>query len=174
MAVRPLQRRLGKRGRRRIVQPAPAVCGVAGFARPPRGGRAILAASIVAGPRAMAEATLDIDYFIRMDRRAVRVYLAAAALIVLVGGAVIVVSFAGGAAAPQSNADLLIKLGGFLMSLVGLVPFKEGWARWERIDTLRAIKARFEALSRDPSAPDPDLAQVREMVNRLYAKFLAV
>jgi len=52
-----------------------------------------------------------------------------------------------------------------VVGLIGLFPFNNCYARWERIKTLQAIKLHPEAL-------DPD--SEHELVRKLYAKFLGV
>jgi hypothetical protein len=115
----------------------------------------------------MTDATFDVDPFIAMDRQAIRFQLLAGLLLVVFGavaflwGATLVVS----ASANTANVDMIAKGAGIVIELVGLFPFNNCWARWERIKTLRAIKL-------NPGVLDPE--SVRELVRKLYAKFLGV
>ena len=68
-------------------------------------------------------------------------------------------------AAGGDTFDTISKGAGFVVGLIGLFPFNNCYARWERIKTLQAIKLHPEAL-------DPD--SEHELVRKLYAKFLGV
>jgi hypothetical protein len=115
----------------------------------------------------MTDATFDVDHFIALDRLSIRLQLLAGLLLVLIG----TLAFWGGAklilagSANSPNVDVITKGVGVVIDLVGLFPFNNCWARWERIKTLRAIKL-------NPGVLDPE--SVHELIRKLYAKFLGV
>jgi hypothetical protein len=115
----------------------------------------------------MTDATFDVDPFIAMDRQAIWLQFLAGLLLVAIG----TVAFLGGAqlvgaaSANTPNVDVIAKGVGIVINLVGLFPFNNCWSRWERIKTLRAIKL-------NPGVLDPE--SVRDLIRKLYAKFLGV
>jgi hypothetical protein len=113
----------------------------------------------------VADITTNLNHILAMDRQSFQVQVAIGAIVLAVGLAVTVFGFLGVPAAEETNLDLVIKLGGFVMDLAGLLPFNNCLALWQRIKTLRAIQL------------DPDLLgaeTVREMVTKMYAKLLGV
>ena len=105
-----------------------------------------------------------------MDQRAFRVYLVTGLLTLAIGAAVVAATYVG--ASVTGNADLPLKLGGFLVSILSGLPFEKCVARRERIDTLWLLKRRCEELDRDPTSPGHDLAWLRGMIDKLYEKRL--
>lgn len=113
----------------------------------------------------MSGAILDVDHFIKMDRQAIRLQLMAGLMLLIIGSLGALGAFAKLVEAGSSNVEVISKGVGVVVSLVGLFPFNNCWARWERIKTLRTIKL-------NPAALDPE--SVHELVRKLYAKFLGV
>ena len=113
----------------------------------------------------MAVATFDVEHFIALDRQSIRLQLIVGVLLVVVGLFGVFGLFAKLATAGGDSFEMISKGAGFVVGLVGLFPFNNCYARWERIKTLQAIQLHPEAL-------DPD--SEHELVRKLYAKFLGV
>jgi hypothetical protein len=113
----------------------------------------------------MADITANLNHIIAMDRQSFQVQSAIGAIVLAVGLAVTVFGFVGVPAAGESNLDMIIKLGGFVMDLAGLLPFNNCLMLWQRIRTLRAIQRNPDLLGAET---------VRDMVTKMYAKILGV
>ena len=113
----------------------------------------------------MADITANLNHFIAIDRQSFQVQIAIGAIVLVVGLAVTVFGFLGIPASGESNLDLIIKLGGFVMDLAGLLPFNNCLMLWQRIRTLRAIQLNPDLLGAET---------VRDMVTKMYAKILGV
>ena len=114
---------------------------------------------------AMADAAFDFEHFIALDRQSIRVQLAAGAVLLAVGALSLFGAFGGLVQPGAANIEMITKAAGGAISLAGLFPFNNCWARWERIKTLRAIRRNLSGL-------DPDILRV--LLGQLYAKFLGV
>jgi hypothetical protein len=114
---------------------------------------------------AMADAVLNVDHFIAMDRQTIQVQFAIGVVLLLIGSAVTAAGFSEMVPAGKADIETIVKLGGFVMDLVGLYPFNNCWTRWQRINTLRAMQ-RNPALLQSEDA--------RALLNKLYEKFLGV
>jgi uncharacterized membrane protein YidH (DUF202 family) len=112
----------------------------------------------------MGDPTFDVEHFIALDRRSIVIYSAAGAAL-LAFGLFAILGFAQLVASGGNSFDTISKGVGVLVSLTGLFPFSNCYARWERIKTLQAMQRHPEAL---------DAATEQELVRRLYAKFLGV
>ncbi len=113
----------------------------------------------------MADPTLDVDHFIAMDRQSIGFQLGAGVVLVLVGTLGLLGTLGRLVGSDAPNVDMITKGIGLVVSLVGLFPFNNCWARWERIKTLRAIKSNPALL---------DSQSAHDLVRKLYAKFLGV
>jgi hypothetical protein len=113
----------------------------------------------------MADITADLNHFIAIDRQSFQLQIAIGAVVLVVGSAVTAYGFSGMAASGESSLDTIIKLGGFVMDLAGLLPFNNCLTLWQRIKTLRAIQLNPNSLG---------AAVVRDMVTKMYAKLLGV
>ena len=87
------------------------------------------------------------------------------ALVLVVGLAVTAYGFSGMAASQESSLDTVIKLGGFVMDLSGLLPCNNCLTLWQRIKTLRALQLNPNLLGAEV---------VRDMLTKMYAKLLGV
>lgn len=113
----------------------------------------------------MADTTANLNHIIAMDRQSFRVQIAIGAIVLAVGLAVTAFGFVGVPSAGESDLDMIIKLGGFVMDLAGLFPFNNCLTLWQRIRTLRAIQLNPDLLGAET---------VRDMVTKMYAKILGV
>lgn len=113
----------------------------------------------------MADITANLSHIIAMDRQSFQVQVAIGAIVLAVGLAVTIFGFLGVPASGESDLDLIIKLGGFVMDLAGLLPFNNCLALWQRMRTLRAIQLNPDLLGAEV---------VRDMVTKMYAKLLGV
>jgi len=113
----------------------------------------------------VADITANLNHIIAMDRQSFQVQVAIGAVVLAVGLAVTVFGFLGVPASGESNLDLIIKLGGFVMDLAGLLPFNNCLALWQRIRTLRAMQLNPDLLGAEA---------VRDMVTKMYARLLGV
>jgi hypothetical protein len=109
--------------------------------------------------------TLHIDRFIKLDRDSIRVQLVVGLVLFVAGIIVMLAGFGKLVTAGSFSLDTITKVGGFLITLVGLFPFNNCCSRWERIKMLRAMKLDPQAL---------DAATTEELVRKLYQKFLGV
>lgn len=113
----------------------------------------------------MVDATFDVEHFIVLDRQSIRFQIVAGIVLVVVGLFGFFGLFAKLIASGGDSFEMISKGVGLVVSLVGLFPFNNCYARWERIKTLQAIQLHPEAL---------DAASAHELVRKLYAKFLGV
>ena len=113
----------------------------------------------------VANATVDVDHFIELDRQSIRIHFMLGLALLVVGTLGISGAFSGLFSSGVPNFESISKGVGLVINLAGLFPFNNCWSRWERIKTLRAIKL-------NPSAMDADA--LNELIRKLYAKFLGV
>ncbi|WP_155888770.1 hypothetical protein [Inquilinus limosus] len=113
----------------------------------------------------MADAVLDFDHFIALDRQSIRLQLAAGVLLLCIGSLGVFGAFSSLIQPSPPNVEMIVQSIGAVVGVAGLFPFNNCWSRWERIKTLQAIRL-------NPSVLDKDSEQ--ELLRKLYAKFLGV
>jgi hypothetical protein len=95
----------------------------------------------------MTRAALNLDHFIALDKRYIRILLPVGFLLVFIGLLGLSGLFRVVVTAKASDAvDMIVKAFGLLVSVIGLYPFNNCYVRWERIQTLRAINLNPDAL----------------------------
>lgn len=113
----------------------------------------------------MADATLNVDHFIAMDKQSIRLQIAAGLPLLAIGGLGLAGTFTKLVEIGNPDVELIGKGVSLVVTLVGLFPFKACWERWQRVQTLEMIKA-------DPAALDAE--HTHELIYKLYQKFLGV
>jgi hypothetical protein len=113
----------------------------------------------------MADATLNVDHFIAMDRQSIRLQIAAGLPLLAIGGLGLAGTFTKLVEAGNPDVELIGKGVSLIVTLIGLFPFKTCWERWQRVQMLEAIKA-------DPAALDAE--HTHELIYKLYQKLLGV
>jgi len=114
----------------------------------------------------MPAATFDVEHFIALDKRYIRILLPFGLVLILVGLLALTGIFRVVVHGNESQViDSITKGGGAIVTVIGLFPFNNCYSRWERIQTLRMMKLNPNAL---------DYKSKHELVSKLYAKFLGV
>jgi hypothetical protein len=114
----------------------------------------------------MADATFDVEHFIALDKRYIRILFPFGLLLVVVGVLTLAGIFRVVVHGSESQAiDTITKGGGALVTVIGFFPFSNCYSRWERIQTLRMMKLNSNSLNYESKV---------ELVSKLYAKFLGV
>lgn len=109
----------------------------------------------------MANVPPELDHFIAIDQRAIKVYMAFFAFLILMGVALVI-------ATHFFHFPPLLTLGGALILSVSGFPLKEYLARRDRITSVELIKEKWQALIRSPHPPQAELDRLEKFLWKLY------
>ncbi len=101
-----------------------------------------------------------IELFAEASKREGRWYLSFGIITVLIGSLIVGIGLASGA--ETANTATFVKLGGGLLSSFSLVPFKMGWYRFERINYLSLLQARWAQVAQDGD-PGNEIPELKKM-----------
>jgi hypothetical protein len=116
------------------------------------------------------ETAEDFDRIIDQHRLALRVYLGYSAFVIGLGGILVLSSFV--APPDTSEAELLMRVGGTFVAAVSAFPLNQYLERRDRMNNVRALKAKWEKVNGDTGLLPEQLTEFQKTLITAYVKWV--
>lgn len=112
----------------------------------------------------------DFDALVSGDKIALRIYLAVALVVALLGLGLLFTTFFMPIAEGGSQQDLIMRIVGMGITVMGALPVNQCVTRARRINGVRVIEKRWRQVVALEPPPEAEMKRLDELIGKLYER----